>query len=536
MTSRKARASWTFPCIAVLALLLSGVAGCATDDSSSDDLTSASGAEKRIEWQGYVYAPTNADDAAIQKAIQRQVKSAIGALRKPEVGLQDRDALHNLDPKGWTRETLDVLAAGKATGKIQRIRYKYSDVAIVRKKATATQMQLALLFGDYVAQADKLRKPCSDDQKTEADSLWYHFTPQQASCVAAMKQELNALNLAQKGLDLAKQVSSAEVARNFLTVRANLVAVKNPPVKYPEFDRLWGFGTDRQKVVVTAFFGVDGDIRDSKDVSLTEYMRFLRTVRGKFTTLQVTNTQPFAMMLDFNVAGQKVTATYEDVFAWILDDKQWPAAVGTDAAKKEALKQQVIDKFAERRIDWTMPVRVTRGKQTRDMTVELRCYWGYEDGKAEWRQAARNRYLDAFWNADVFLYQGHSHFGHGPLEPTAYTGGNFPNRYQVMLINSCVSFNYYDADFLAMHPGGSKNLEVVVNGLPAYWTNMGEASGNYVVGLLDGQNRSWVGILQGMLVKPSWAPAGYDPIRAVNGELDNVFDPKLGPISVAPRP
>lgn len=509
--------------------------GCATQaQDGSDDLTSATGSEKRIDWQGYVYVAPGADDATIQKVIQRQVKSAIGALRAPEIGLQDRDALHSVDPKAWTREPLTVLDAGKPSGQVQRIRYKYSDVALVRKKTTALQQPVALLFGDYAARAATLKPSCSDDQTTDADSLWFHFTPQQASCSKAMQKELDAINAAQKGLDAAKQVSKAEVDRNFLTVRANLTAVKDPPVKYPEYDRLWGFGSDRTKLVVTAFFGVDADERNSQDVSLLEYLRFLRTLRGKYPQLAVTNTQPYASLLDFDAGGQKLVASYEDLFAWMLDDKQWPAAVGTDAAKKEALKQQVIDKFAERRIDWTLPVHVVRGKEARDMTVEIRCFWGYEDGKPEWRQAARNRYLDAFWNADVFLYEGHSHFGHGPLEPTGYTGANFPNRYQVMLINSCVSFNYYDVDFLAMHPGGSQNLDVVVNGLPAYWTLMGQASASYLLGLIDGQNRSWANVLQSMVVKPSWAPAGYDPLRAVNGELDNTFDGKQ-PVTVTVR-
>jgi hypothetical protein len=104
-----------------------------------------------------------------------------------------------------------------------------------------------------------------------------------------------------------------------------------------------------------------------------------------------------------------------------------------------------------------------------------------------------------------------------------------------MLINSCLSFNYYDTDFLEMHPGGSKNLDIVVNGLAAYWTKMGESSGRYLVGLLDGKNQSWGQILSSMIVKPSWAPGGYDPLRAVNGEVDNVFQPTAGKVTVTPR-
>jgi hypothetical protein len=60
---------------------------------------------------------------------------------------------------------------------------------------------------------------------------------------------------------------------------------------------------------------------------------------------------------------------------------------------------------------------------------------------------------------------------------------------------------------------------------------MGQASANYVIGLVDGKNRSWQSILQGMTVKPAWAPAGYDPLRAVNGEVDNTFDPLAGAVT-----
>jgi hypothetical protein len=64
---------------------------------------------------------------------------------------------------------------------------------------------------------------------------------------------------------------------------------------------------------------------------------------------------------------------------------------------------------------------------------------------------------------------------------------------------------------------------------------MGESSGRYLVGLLDGKNQSWGQILSSMIVKPSWAPGGYDPLRAVNGEVDNVFQPTAGKVTVTPR-
>ena len=68
-----------------------------------------------------------------------------------------------------------------------------------------------------------------------------------------------------------------------------------------------------------------------------------------------------------------------------------------------------------------------RGGVTRQMTVEVRSFWGVEDdGTADTQQRAEWRYLEAFWNGDVFAYTGHSHFGHGPLEPTNYGARQLP--------------------------------------------------------------------------------------------------------------
>ena len=68
----------------------------------------------------------------------------------------------------------------------------------------------------------------------------------------------------------------------------------------------------------------------------------------------------------------------------------------------------------------------TRNGVTRTMTVEIRTWHGWEDGSADIRQHARWRYLEAFWHADVFAYTGHSHFGHGPLEPWEYSRRELP--------------------------------------------------------------------------------------------------------------
>jgi hypothetical protein len=518
-------------------LLVAGCSGAVLKDGSGgeqgDDLTSVGGTTKQIDWDGFVYVAGDADVGAIQAVIAKQVKSSLGSLREVGIGIADRGALHNLDPAGWTRDTLAVVdTGGHTTGSVQRVRYHYGDTALVQKgHDPGAAFSFTMLFGDYVAGSAALQPACVDEA-TDGDSIWYHFSPGQSACRSLINAETATINgdLSRLPASTTPQIPASDANRRFVGVRAKLTAIAAAPTKYPEYDRLWGFGSDRDKLVVYAFVGVESNERDSHDLGAIEYQRLLRTLRAKFPSLHVTYTNPQAMLLDFWVDGVKLDGvTWDDVGHWMIEGTSWPAAVGSNAQKQEALRQQVIDRFSERFIYWDMPATVTMGGATRQVTVEIRSYWGVEDdGSAETKQRAVWRYLEAFWYGDVFAYAGHSHFGHGPLEPTNYGAGNFPDRYQVMLVNSCLSYNYYDLDFIAMHPEGSRDLEVVMNGLPAYWNGMGESTAKYLIALLDGTGKSWAQVLDAMRINEPWGESNYEPMRGVNGELDNVYDPALG--------
>ena len=498
-------------------------------DSGKDD-SSATAVIRQIDWDGFVLVPTGADTETVQWHVKRQVKSSLGALlHGPKISIRDRDARSNVDPAGFKRETLAIDGGGT----IDRVTYHYRDRALVPKSYKPTAFNVVMLFDDYVARAAELTPKCSDDPSVEPDSLWFHYDPNRTACKAAIATETTAINAAAAKLDKKKaQIASVDVARRFLSVRASLAKVTASPIVYPELDQLFGFGTDRTKIVAYSFFGVDSDDNDPHDWGLVEDLRFVRTLRASYPELAVVETNPQVNVLDFTVGGQLLAGvTYEDMANWVLDGKGWPASA-SDTASRTDLLNQVRDKLRERWIVWQVAVTATWKTETRPMTIEIRTYYGREDGQPDWRQAARNRYLEAFWHADVFSYTGHSHFGHGPLEPVEYSGSNFPNRYQVMLFNSCVSYNYYDVDFLEMHPGGPAKLDVVANGLPAYWPGMGESTARYLMGLIDGQNRSWVDVLTSMKVTVSGLPAGYEPMRAVTGEEANAFDPKSGKVTI----
>jgi hypothetical protein len=512
-------------------------------ENGADDLTGTTATERGIHFQSYVYLRDGATDDEIRVAIARQVRTAIGALRDPKVALNDRGARSNLDPSKWTRRTLDVVDpanAGAAPQKVLRVTFPYDDRAVVTNKlARSSSLGITMLADDYGPHADALKQECSDDKKTDTDSLWFHFQPQSAACKARIAKEQAAVDAETRLLGRREGVVGAkEVARWFVPVVAKLDAPKTPDKDYsPEYDRLFGVAQDKGQLVVYAFLGVDAEVSDPNDSLAKEGAKFLRTMLRAQPNFRPTKTEPYAALLDVFVDGKKLEGvTYEKLLGWIIDDTPMPAEVGSDAAKKLALRKQALEKLTERWIYWDLPMTVKSASGEKNVTVQVRSYYGYEDGSEEARQHAQWRYLEAMWHGDVFLYNGHSHFGHGPLEPTLYGPQNFNDRYQIMMVNSCVSFNYYHQDFLEKKPGGSKNLDMVVNGLPSWVYDGGVAMGRFLTGLLDGKQSSYRTILESMRLDMPWGERGYDPMRVVDGELDNEFSQARTPLTVTVRP
>lgn len=505
----------------------------------SDDLTGTSSGERDISFQGAVIVAPTATDAEIQSAIARQVKTAIGALRSTKISLDDRGALHNVDPRAWTRQSVTVVdpAGAAAPRSALRVVYPYKDRAVVTHSLDArSAVSFTMLAGDYASYADALRATCSDDPKTETDSLWFHFDPASSSCQKAITSELSTIaaettKLGSKPL----VIGPTEASRRFLSVTAKLGPVKASVAgASPEYARLFGLGTDKSQVLVYAMFGVDADETNPDDVLAQEWVRFLRTLLASQPNFRVTRTDPQAMLLDVSVDGKKIqNVDYARMFSWILDKTGYPAEVGTDAGKIDRLRRAALANLTERWIDWDLPVKVSDAqKRDKTMTVRVRSYFGYEDGSAQARQRATWRYLEAFWHGDVFLYNGHSHFGHGPLEPTNFSSQNYDDHYQLMMINSCVSYNYYHEDFFAMKPGGTKNLDMIINGSPAYVWGGGTASARLVTGLISGKQPTYTELLTSMQLDTPWGEKGYDPMRVADGEQDNVYSRTTSPMTV----
>ncbi len=521
-----------------------GLAACSDGASSSDDgLTGTTSVERPVSFASYVYVDPSASDGDIAFAIAREIKTALGALRDTKVAFDDRGAQSNVDPSKWTRKLVDVYdpSTQTKTGQVLQVTYPYMDKAVVTKAlAKQSAVDFTMLAGDYGQHASSLIQSCSDDTTTDVDSLWYHFAPAMTSCQSLIDAETQRIAAEQTKLaGHPGAIGPSEAGRWFQPVTAKLGPANVPPQNYaPEYDRLFGIGTSKSQLVVYAFFGVDTDETNPDDILGQEAFRFLRTMLAAQPNFRVTSTNPGAMLLDFWVGSTKVAnVAYDDIFRWVLDQTGYPPEVGSDASKIADLRRQAAAKLAERWIYWDLPIQVADGHgNVQKLTVEVRSYYGYEDGSPDARQHAQWRYLEAFWYGDVFLYNGHSHFGHGPLEPTLYGPQNFNDRYQIMMVNSCLSYNYYHEDFFQMKPGGTKNLEIVVNGSPSYVWGGGAATADFLVGLLSGKQLAYADLLNATHLDLPWGENDYDPMRVVDGELDNVYSRSQDPLTLTVLP
>ena len=182
-------------CLAAMATL---AGACSSTDGTdtengSDDLTGTTSSERGIHFQSYVYVRDGASDDEIRTAIARQIRTAIGALRETKVALNDRGARSNLDAAKWQKRTLDVVDAANPAApirKVLRVTFPYDDRAVVTNKlARSGSIAVTMLADDYAPHAEPLKVDCSDDHKTDTDSLWFHFSPQAAACKSRITKE-----------------------------------------------------------------------------------------------------------------------------------------------------------------------------------------------------------------------------------------------------------------------------------------------------------------------------------------------------------
>lgn len=513
------------------------LAGCASDevdaipgedDWASDQIVGANSVGRRMAVEGFVYAPVGSPQSTITAAVTAQMRVLFGAARTSDIGLSERQPIIN--PTSFRRDEVSVVDTARPTAAprtLWRVRYTYRSRAVVpRSLATTSTIPTATLFPVSLgARADGVIERCQADRThgLSAATIWYHFQPTLPDCAAAIEAERQQIEADRRRLTTPdRQVTASEVGRLYLPLTMAFTPLESNEAASPEYHRLY----EDDRLVAYSFFGLDNEA-DPYDYGAKNYFTWLRTVTRAQPTMRFSVPDGTDLLAVTWNSRPIANVTYERVIGWVLDDAGYPSEVSS--ADRRAFRLQVLRQWRGHYVHLGMSAQVSTAGRSRLVPIELRTWYGDEEDD---QRAAARRYAAAFRDGDVFQYTGHSHLGFGPLDPVNYPASVFPNKYQLMMVNSCVSFNYYN-QFFRLHPGGSANLDTVTNGIEVYLEGAGTSSARFILALMDGRFRNYRAILTDMRVDLPWERA-HDPNRVADGELDNVFTQARFPMTLTP--
>ncbi|MBK6516593.1 MAG: hypothetical protein IPM79_00730 [Polyangiaceae bacterium] len=526
--------------VALAACLLACVApGCAEDDEvaeTSDDLTSLTARERVLTFEGYVYVHPDASEGEIMDAVLAQTRSAFGALQLQSVMVTTRE-LANVDPKKLVREPLTLVEADGSEWQTLRVRYLYEDQAVVPKTMShRTALSMGLLHGDQAAQLERIYKECTKNTAEEREmgaDVWYVFEPTLEKCQAAMTREQEAIDEARGKLSSPEsQVVSEEVERLYIPITARLAPKPQAAARlYPEYDRLWAGGIEPGKLHIGLVNGMIDHAEPGKphhivdDSGYWEMLGEMEVILNEHPNMKLAATDPPTDLTSFTVNGKPVTGVgFSQFIDWELYDTSWPS--GLSAADKLALRKLVAERLNRRWITFTEDVSVRIGSgAAKDVQIVINQYFGAEEDIEPYRRAIQS--------SDVFLYNGHSYIGAGPLDPANFDASDFPESYQILFIDSCVSFNYYNKDYFSYKERGSRDLDTITNALESFSDGAGAAQGHFVNALISGEQPSYKKLLSVASTTGTDYAWGKDALRVVDGEIDNRYDPEAKRIKVS---
>ena len=521
-----------------LLVTASAITACADDDhvggGDEDDITSLTARSRALSFAGYVYVDEGAADYEIVSTIKAQTQSAFGALRNAKVGVNTRE-LKDVDTSTFLKTPVEVVDPANPSAparKMTKVAYTYKDAALVPiPMATRSAISLGLLGTGYQSQTGRILTECTagDSEAHEFEqSIWYVFDPSLPACTAAMTAEQQKIDADRRGLGTNK-IPLSELNRLYIPMTAKLKSTsQSSAVKYPEYDRLYSGGVETNKLVIGMVSGLMADWAAGEhhetfeDAGYDMWYGGLREVFKARPGFKLTGVEGVAKPLEYKLGTKTFTfASFDDMIAFELDGTN-PA--GVTSANRDDLRKLVASTIVKRWFTFEVPVQVTMGGQTKPFTIKLQSYFGAETDSTPHKRAIKT--------SDIFVYNGHSYIGYGPLDPSRFTSADFPPSYQVMNVNGCVSYNYYEKDYIPLKAGGTKNLDLVSNGLESWVNESGPAMGRYVGAFIDGKMNSYTDVLKAAQFTYFGYDWGMDALRVVDGELDNTYKPTTKPIKI----
>lgn len=514
------RAFRTAAATCVLGLLASAVTACASSDTAAggdDDLTSNTAIARTLTFGGRVFVAPGASDGTILDTVRRQTQTAFGPLRAADMAVNSRE-LKGVDPATFVKRDVKVVdVANGTTRDMVEITYTYTDDAVValsyEHKSTAP---LALMNANYRAYSDRILRECTANDahaREFSSSIWYVFEPNLPKCRAAIAAEQAIVDADREKLaDPENEVAKSDADRLYIPITVQLGPdATNRAASYPEYHRLYRGGVEADKLVVSLVFGLidkSTAATPSKDFNWGELMTALDIVMRSQGDFQQVEGPDAVDLSRFELSTGKVVEAPS--FADLVRLRARTSTLDLTREESTELQAQFASRIQKKWVAIEKPIRVAVGDEApRDFAIRFLIYFGADSNAKPHKFATKN--------SDVFIYNGHSSIGYGPLDPRNFTAADFPSSYQILWIDGCVSYNYYEKDYIPLKEGGTKNLDLVTNGLEAPAWRGGSANGKFLAELLSGGKASYHELLA--------AAHETEALRVVNGELDNEFDP-----------
>jgi hypothetical protein len=516
--------------LGLAAVALLAACSSASDDATDDsDLTSIKARSRKLAFEGVVYVDTRAADDKILEAARTQTQTAMGALLNQNVGVNNRE-LKNIDTSTFVKRrvmVVDTALPNDPGTPMLEVRYTYNDDAVVPvAAATRTSMSIAVLAQGGAGHEDDIRVACTKNDKETRDDvaqgfLWYDFNPSKGTCKTEINREQRAIDDAEDKLDEKTQVSKLRTQRVYLPATVSLSRGDDATKPtYPEYDKLFSGGVKDGMLVIGL---IDGRLSHehteaAKDDGWPEWLTTLDEIFKAHPDFTFSGIEPQENLFDATVNGHHYAGyDFKSIIQWTLQGSGWPQ--GMPSGDRDDIKMLVGKKLDLHWVTFDKKVKVSiDGKPARDFVIRIRTQFGADEDPQP--------HKDAIKNSDVVVYNGHSYIGYGPLDPTNFNESSFSPGYQILFFDSCVSYNYYEKDFFALKPGGTKGLDMITNGLEAPEYLSGAMDGKFIAKLIDGSMASYQDLLT--------AAKRTDSLRVVDGELDNTYSPARTKITVSP--
>ncbi|MDC0254823.1 hypothetical protein OAK75_07990 [Bacteriovoracales bacterium] len=277
-----------------------------------------------------------------------------------------------------------------------------------------------------------------------------------------------------KGCSLAKDF------KNVPKIKAVLTPIKNTRWSYPEYDKLFGDNGNGKDLEIYIFVGYMDKLKtldypNKKDESYSTYKKIKSGLKRK--GLKLINEEK-----DFRLDGDE-------------DDIYDGANILSEFTKKVKFNGK------------TANVKIKLLLTDTNINSEDETFHYY--------------YKKALKTADIIEYEGHSGLGANLSLKDLEINRLNKRKYQLIFFNACSTYKYFNEEYIKAK-GGTKNLDIILSGLPTYSDSAANNSLAFLRTFLDAKALTFQTIISRLEDSSNDGPFLY----SVVGDEDNSWEPR----------